>query len=909
MPLNYSRWKHRITFSLSPITTVADRWVSLTLPWRPGLRADFADLRFSDTAGSVLDYNIASKTDGVTVSVKINIPTAGTRLIFCYFGNSQAVSESISAGTEDTNPTLTAVSGTTNPGYSGSWLLIQGGRLSQQGYTRGIPTGPYPEWKHQDLIKITDPVSQTEYQHKIILPWHPGMKPDFDDIRFAQLDGQQCPYWIESYTAKSSATAFIKVPKANQRYLYLYYGNGTAESESDGGAVFEFFDDFSGSSFDTAKWTYKTGSATVSGGILTFEATSRYVRQGIKSGDTFSPGTAIIVRYREMSNGIYHQTWVGFTNWSTDYVHIRSHDSEQEHGEVSNGTLSSTYLGDRDGSYDRFEIQWISSSLCKFRKNNGSFSSITTNIPTSSVPVSVSAHRGSASGTEGAYVDYIAVRSIVSVEPTLEVVSHRPNDYRIIPFETITYPGETYVLDTVEFGATYTGENGPTILKPEIEFDTEYIPSPPTTVLKPLIEFDARYTGSAILKEYIALDLLPVKNVSVSKSVDDQYLSLNATLVGYHELNLSTLKHVTYVTKDHENNDVAIFSGVLPKSSITIQECANQTTLSGVDYAWYLNNQYVPEDWQHNTKTVNPADIITGILGGDDWQETTGILPYQIDQVIEWGDTLNSKVFDFEVTTTKTAAIKKICRYTRYIFLVKLRFIDGVATPCAYFISESNLDSRADLPDPLTIINPDDYLDGKIKIEIKGDERYNRVTVIGRNNAGGKYSCTLESDAVSNGDELPVEYTENSGSWTTQDQVNARCQELFTYYVVPANTYSVTFLERMDIELLQKIRFTGYNEVSDNWMRITKIAKSISGRNDGVEKKVKITFTNDSKWRSTQSMYRSSDDDMSNEMETIASSIVTSLGTTQVGVVDSIDGTEVTVLLEDGTTQTVRGTT
>ena len=169
MPLNYSRWKHRITYSLSPVTTVADRWVSLVLPWLVGINPDYSDIRFTDTAGNSLSYNIASKTDRITATVKIEIPIAGTRLIHLYFGNSQAVSESTTAGTEDANPVLTAGSGTTNPGYVGAWTLRQGGRLSQQRLIRlGSGAGPYPEWKYKALIQITNPVSQTNYQHKLL---------------------------------------------------------------------------------------------------------------------------------------------------------------------------------------------------------------------------------------------------------------------------------------------------------------------------------------------------------------------------------------------------------------------------------------------------------------------------------------------------------------------------------------------------------------------------------------------------------------------------------------------------------------------------------------------------------------------------------------------------------------------
>ena len=73
------------------------------------------------------------------------------------------------------------------------------------------------------------------------------------------------PYWIEKWDAQNEqAKVWVKVPKipANGSVdLYIYYGSPTAVSESDGESVFEFFDDFEGSSLDTSKWTVRSGTS------------------------------------------------------------------------------------------------------------------------------------------------------------------------------------------------------------------------------------------------------------------------------------------------------------------------------------------------------------------------------------------------------------------------------------------------------------------------------------------------------------------------------------------------------------------------------------------------------------------------------------------------------------------------
>jgi hypothetical protein len=443
----------------------------------------------------------------------------------------------------------------------------------------------------------------------------------------------------------------------------------------------------------------------------------------------------------------------------------------------------------------------------------------------------------------------------------------------------------------------------------EIPFGITVSPEAPAYGLIPAaIEFGLEFSGNVLSRNYIALDELDLTQISVSKAVTDDIWAMSATIDGYTNLNTSVLRHATFATTDHLGVSQSIFAGIIPKSSVTIKDAANRTVLTGYDYAWYLSRQTVPTAYQHNTAGTNPADVITGLLGGDDWEETTGIQPYNINQVAGWGTTLNSRVFDFPVGTTKKQAIDKICAYCRYIFLVKWTVVEGIATPAAYFLSEDDIDTELDLPAAVTFAYPDPYLIDSIKPVVKGDERYNKVTVIGRDNSGGVFSKTVQSPSVTAGDELAVEYIENSGSWTTQTQVDARAQELYDYYSETAYTYTATLLDRMDLELLQKIQITGYTGVSENWMRITKIKKTVKGTTNGVEKTVDIEFTENVKWSALRRMYRYSSDDLTSETETIVSNALSSLGTTQAGVITAIDGSTATVTLEDGTTVSTRAT-
>ena len=212
--------------------------------------------------------------------------------------------------------------------------------------------------------------------------------------------------------------------------------------------------------------------------------------------------------------------------------------------------------------------------------------------------------------------------------------------------------GKSYVMDPIEFSLFLSGSVGP-------------------TNLHSLIETSLTLSGSAIGKLYIPLDELDITQFSVSRGVSDDIWAMSATIDGLNEINTDVLRHATFSTTDHQGVSQSIFAGILPKGAYTIRDAANKTVISGYDYAWYLARQQVQAEYRHNTAGTNPADVITGLLGGDDWEETTGIMPYKINQVTAWGDTLNSRVFDFTVGTTKKQAIDKICNYCRFVFMIK----------------------------------------------------------------------------------------------------------------------------------------------------------------------------------------------------------------------------------------------
>jgi hypothetical protein len=100
------------------------------------------------------------------------------------------------------------------------------------------------------------------------------MRSDCGDIRFIDSDDQtQLSYWIESGCNSASTRIWVKVPSipaSSTKTIYLYYGNPSAPSQSNGTNTFDFFDDFSG---DLSKWVQRSGTWSISDGVLVSPST------------------------------------------------------------------------------------------------------------------------------------------------------------------------------------------------------------------------------------------------------------------------------------------------------------------------------------------------------------------------------------------------------------------------------------------------------------------------------------------------------------------------------------------------------------------------------------------------------------------------------------------------------------
>jgi hypothetical protein len=180
-------------------------------------------------------------------------------------------------------------------------------------------TTQLPDWSYRQPIPISNSGSAlTNYQVLVTLDTSSlitagKMQSLCQDIRFIDSDGiTTLNYWIESGCNSGSTKIWVKVPSvpSGSKTIYVYYGNPSATSQSNGTATFEFFDDFEGTSLNTNKWNSLHAvdagtSLSVHDELLDFNVLSGYAGTG---GSIISKTTLLSANY-------VIETKVKFTNF------------------------------------------------------------------------------------------------------------------------------------------------------------------------------------------------------------------------------------------------------------------------------------------------------------------------------------------------------------------------------------------------------------------------------------------------------------------------------------------------------------------------------------------------------------------------------------------------------------------
>lgn len=136
-------------------------------------------------------------------------------------------------------------------------------------------------------------------------------EPDGSDIRFL-MSGRYLDYWIKEWDSEAKiAEVWVRIPflYANaDTKIQMKYGNPEAESESDGKAVFDFFDDFDGNSLSSFNWKSEDageGFVEVKNGVCRLTAPRIHPQDFalIYSKDSFDINSVFEVKRMKVTTG------------------------------------------------------------------------------------------------------------------------------------------------------------------------------------------------------------------------------------------------------------------------------------------------------------------------------------------------------------------------------------------------------------------------------------------------------------------------------------------------------------------------------------------------------------------------------------------------------------------------------
>jgi hypothetical protein len=299
----------------------------------------------------------------------------------------------------------------------------------------------YQAWKHKREIIVTNPSASAGQQAFINLPFLPGMRFDFRDIRVSDLQGRELNFYVESFTNFLTAKVWIKLP-ASDKKAYLYYGNGQAASASNGDKTFEFFDNFKASTtLNAAKWS-KYGTASIVNGQLKLGTTSSTSSE-IKGLVTFGEGYRAIIRANiPLESGQF--AGVGFLKLNNPGLGGGgggwvTYGTAPLTSFIYDGYTTRTSTSNYSGAFHVFDFSRKGSGATRLIIDGSTVVSNQTGSRTDALPVGFRNY----DANKYVYIDYAFVIKYAAVDPTLSL-----GQKFITQPKTFTYSLNTETLST-----------------------------------------------------------------------------------------------------------------------------------------------------------------------------------------------------------------------------------------------------------------------------------------------------------------------------------------------------------------------------------------------------------------------------------------------------------------------------
>jgi hypothetical protein len=315
---------------------------------------------------------------------------------------------------------------------SADWLQTEyANQVSANTFSRvGSEEFNIAEWSTRIRVDINNTGHDAAlhgYQVMVDVPYRQGMRSDFADIRFTDRDETTLlDHWLEESVSASRSRFWLQVPElpaGQETFVYLYYGNLSASSASDGLSTFFFFDDFNDGKIATNEWALG-GHPEEYNGTLVLKDQNEYVQ----TQQPIPPGYALRHRSWHQEAG---RTFVGFQeNIQTgagNFLGV-SRRSSNEGGGVQSITQDRTgFAQDKfsqlySNEWHTWETEWITDRAVHRIVDTGETLTHTSHVATDPVKLAASVAAGGK-----LLVDWLLVRQFVQAEPVVALGLEQPN--------------------------------------------------------------------------------------------------------------------------------------------------------------------------------------------------------------------------------------------------------------------------------------------------------------------------------------------------------------------------------------------------------------------------------------------------------------------------------------------------
>lgn len=307
-----------------------------------------------------------------------------------------------------------------------------------------------------------------------------------------------------------------------------------------------------------------------------------------------------------------------------------------------------------------------------------------------------------------------------------------------------------------------------------------------------------------------------------------------------------------HAIKEVDGTQNCLFIGFPTSKRKIIRDGDEFVQVSGCSYGWYLANRPLRPAERLLKTTVSGSDItvedpityaerqIFGSNTQTSYTNPCGLVKGTWDtSTNNWGtSTLPSVQFEANESATIQTVIDDISDYTGLIHYDYWKKLGPDWTPVSYLLNESNIDTRMDLPAPLTITSSDEQIDARthnmledIQFTSEGEKWKNRIIVDAKIQGTDTYYTAILPetwDMAENGleriyqccEELPPKTKATAATNWAKNRATA----LYSLLCTPTTAFEVPFWYKYDLKLYQKIQFLGFPTIPEDVMRVSELS-------------------------------------------------------------------------------------